>query len=586
MKKLLALIKTYYHFLTQKRIWFSLFILALILQAIASSVSPYFYKLFVDTIPTLDYQRLIKILIAVTGVGILNMILRSIAHVLGDNNLIDASVRARTEVVQKIQELDFAYHTTKSTGSLISAIKRGDGAFFSLFHTIHFQILTTFVSFLVMIYSFSRLDFRIAAVIVGSIIVSLITARFIVAYNYHHRKLFLKLEDKISAVIVDNMVNFETVKYFAQEKHELKRLAKHFKAWVKRLWTFANSFRVFDIALTTISILTSFLVLFLSLRMTVSDQMTLGNFILVTSFMSLVYPRLFQMIWNFRGIAKDYADIEKYFRVFKYEVQIKDPEKPLYLKEIDGEIEFDKVSFSYKEGKKDAVKKFSLKIRQGQSVALVGKSGSGKTTLMKLLMRFYDVDQGQITLDRINIKKFTKSHLRSFMGVVPQEPVMFNHTIGYNIGYGNPKLAQKEIVAAAKIANLHDFIQTLPKKYQTNVGERGIKLSGGQKQRLAIARMVLSDPEIIIFDEATSQLDSENERQIQEALWKVAKDKTMIIIAHRLSTAMRADKIIILEEGEIIETGSHQSLLKRKNSFYKYLWELQVNPDQAIVSEK
>ncbi|MBI3954779.1 ATP-binding cassette domain-containing protein, partial [Candidatus Collierbacteria bacterium] len=207
--------------------------------------------------------------------------------------------------------------------------------------------------------------------------------------------------------------------------------------------------------------------------------------------------------------------------------------------------------------------------------ALVGRSGAGKTTVVKLLMRFYDVEKGAITIDKINIKDFTKSQLRSFIGVVPQEPILFNNTIGYNIGYGVDKASAKEIKTAARMANLGNFIETLSEKYETNVGERGIKLSGGQKQRLAIARMILSNPDIIIFDEATSNLDSESEKLIQEAFWQIAKNKTTIIIAHRLSTIMRADRIIVMDCGKIIEMGSHRDLLTKKNGLYKHFWDLQ-----------
>ena len=297
---------------------------------------------------------------------------------------------------------------------------------------------------------------------------------------------------------------------------------------------------------------------------------------MILGFVNSFYPRLFELVWSFRDVAKSFTDLEKYFSILDHEVEIKDTPNPIFLKQVNGDIEFKKVTFSYEESRQNAVRGINLKIRRGQSVALVGRSGSGKTTLIKLLMRFYDCNQGAITIDGVDITKFTKSHLRSFMGVVPQEPVLFNNTIGYNISYGNERASQKAIEAAAKIANLHNFIESLPKKYETHVGERGIKLSGGQKQRLAIARMVLSDPDIIIFDEATSQLDSENERLIQEALWKVAATKTTIIIAHRLSTAMRADKIIVMERGKIIEAGSHLDLLD-KQSLYRRFWDLQTN---------
>lgn len=383
-------------------------------------------------------------------------------------------------------------------------------------------------------------------------------------------------EDKISAIIVDNLVNFETVKLFSKEDWELRRLKRGFVDWLAYGWKFVNTFRLIDLSVGSLVNISIFLVLFWGLGRFNQKQLTPGDFILILGFVNSFYPKLFDLVWSFRDVAKSFSDLEKYFNILDNEVEIKDSPSPVFLNKINGEIEYKKVTFSYEENSRNAVKGIELKIRRGQSIALVGRSGSGKTTLIKLLMRFYDCNQGIITIDGIDIKKFTKSHLRSFMGVVPQEPILFNNTVGYNISYGKGSASQKEIESAAKIANLHNFIESLPLKYETHVGERGIKLSGGQKQRLAIARMVLSDPDIIIFDEATSQLDSENERLIQEALWKVASNKTTIIIAHRLSTAMRADKIVVMEKGKIIETGSHLELLE-KQSLYRRFWNLQTN---------
>jgi ABC-type multidrug transport system fused ATPase/permease subunit len=336
---------------------------------------------------------------------------------------------------------------------------------------------------------------------------------------------------------------------------------------------------VIDISIGTLINICVFLILYISIGLSRAGQLGVGDFVLVLGFVSSFYPRLFDLVWGFREVGKNYADVERYFGLLNFKVKVKDPKSPKNLDKVAGEIDYDGVSFTYEGSKKQALRNVNLKIRQGQSVALVGRSGSGKTTLVKLLMRFYDLDSGRIRIDGVDISELSKSNLRSFIGVVPQEPVLFNNTIGYNICYGKEKVTKKEMVAAAKIANLHKFIVSLPKKYKTNVGERGIKLSGGQKQRLAIARMILSDPEIIVFDEATSQLDSENEKLIQSSLWKAAKNKTTIIIAHRLSTAMRADKIIVMERGEIVERGSHNEFLMKGDSLYKHFWDLQVNPD-------
>jgi ABC-type multidrug transport system fused ATPase/permease subunit len=278
-------------------------------------------------------------------------------------------------------------------------------------------------------------------------------------------------------------------------------------------------------------------------------------------------------------MAQNYTDIEKLFEILEEEVQIRDPKSPIKMTKVGGEIEFKKVSFAYEGKKIEAVRNINLKILPGESVALVGRSGAGKTTLVKLLMRFYDVDEGSILVDGINVNRFSKSGLRALMGVVPQEPILFNNTIGYNIAYGKENASQEDIVSASKIARIHDFIKTLPNGYNSKVGERGIKLSGGQKQRVAIARMILSKPDIIIFDEATSQLDSESEKLIQEGFWRAAEGKTTIIIAHRLSTVMRTKKIVVMDEGRIIEKGTHRELLKDEGSLYKKFWDLQIKLD-------
>ena len=319
-----------------------------------------------------------------------------------------------------------------------------------------------------------------------------------------------------------------------------------------------------------------FMTLYLALRLALAGEINIGDFVLVTGFTASFYPQMFELVFAMRDIAKNFADIERYFELLDERILVKDPSNLVDIKNVKGEIDFKNVYFSYKGGQRNALKGINLTVRQGQSIALVGKSGSGKTTVTKALMRFYDIKKGEISIDGVNIKNFTKRRLRSFMGVVPQEPILFNNTIAYNIKYARPKASREELIAAAKMANIHDFIMSMPDKYETHVGERGIKLSGGQKQRVAIARMILSDPDIIIFDEATSHLDSESEKLIQDAFWKASKNKTTIIIAHRLSTIMKADKIVVMSKGRIVEEGSHHELLLKKESLYKYFWNLQT----------
>ncbi len=497
--------------------------------------------------------------------------------ILGDKILFDAATRVRREIFDHVQDLDFAFHSSKSTGSLISAFKRGDAAFYNIYDTIHYRFVGVLVSLFTMLYFFQSLNFQITLVILVCFILITLSLRGLIINNVKKRAIFNDEEDSVSGIITDNLINFDTVKFFANEEWERNRLRKAFHPWLKALWDYTTSFRLIDITMFTILNVTIFLVLLISIRDAVNGSLSIPNFVLVTGFVGVFFPRLWDMVWGFREIAKNYSDIEKYFSLLDQKVKVADPISPLEIKKVKGEIEFKDVFFTYKGRVKNALEKVNLKVGRGESVALVGKSGSGKTTMVRLLMRFYDPQSGSINLDGVNIKDMTKSNLRSFIGLVPQEPILFNNTIAYNIGYAKPNASLAEIKRAASLANIDEFIESLPKKYKTEVGERGVKLSGGQKQRLAIARVILADPEIIIFDEATSHLDSESERLIQEAFWKTAKDKTTIIIAHRLSTIIRADRIIVMEHGKIQEEGTHSELLKINDGIYKHLWNLQVN---------
>ncbi|HEX9008264.1 MAG TPA: ABC transporter ATP-binding protein [Patescibacteria group bacterium] len=567
--------KAFFGFCLRYRYRYLLFVIFLISLGVVESIQPYFYKLFIETIYASEFGKIITVLWIYVGVRVLNIIFDVATYTVGDWVLIPASRDARLGVVKKIHDLDLAFHQSKSTGSLISIIRRGDGAFFNLFHNFN-QLARIFINFIVILAFFGSFNLEIAGLLVISFVINIVATKFLIDFNIKKRQVFNDSEDKVSGVIVDNLLNYETVKYFAKETWEYNRLKDTFKEWVNSIWGYSNSFRAIDIIVGFTGNIGLFLILLFSIQKTVSGAFSVGDFVLILGFISSFYPKFFDLLFNFRDMAKNYADIERYMDILSFDTQVKDPDQPKTIKNFKGDIEFKNISFSYPDGKKGAIKNLDLEIRPGQSIALVGKSGVGKTTLVKLLMRFFDLDEGEILIDGINIKDMDKSYLRSLMGVVPQDPNMFNDTIGFNIGYGKPSATKKEIIAAAKMANLHDFIDTLPKKYETVVGERGVKLSGGQRQRLAIARMILSDPGIIIFDEATSQLDSESEKYIQDAFWKAAKDKTTIIIAHRLSTVVKADKIVVMENNSIKEIGSHHELVNKKNSLYRHFWDLQT----------
>jgi ATP-binding cassette subfamily B protein len=573
-------LRVFYGFILLKRkLVFTGFVILVIIATTLANITPYFFKLFVDEIPKLNYPGLIKLLYIFITINISGLLFNIASFWVGDYILFNSAKEARLKIFSYVQSLDFAFHTGKSTGSLISAFKRGDSAFFTLFFEIHHRILEILVSAFVMFFFFSSLDARIVIFAFLSIAITLIVTRFIISFNIKKRAIFNESEDEISGILTDNLINYETVKLFAKEKWEEGRLKNKFKTWIKALWGYGNSFRLIDFSIGGITNLGLFLILFVSLQNAAKLKLTVGDFVLVTTFVGLFFSKLWELVFSLRDIAKTYADIEIYFGLLDYKITVKDPAKPMELNKVAGRINFNNVSFSYKDGKQGALKNFNLKIRKGESVALVGKSGSGKTTFIKLLMRFFDTGKGEITIDGVNINSFSKDSLKKLMGVVPQEPILFNNTVAYNIGYGKENATLGEIRVAASLANIDEFIESLPKKYETNVGERGVKLSGGQKQRLAIARMILSSPNIIIFDEATSQLDSESEKLIQDAFWKVREGKTTIIIAHRLSTVARADRIVVMEEGKIKEVGTHQELLKNKDSLYKHFWDLQIKLD-------
>lgn len=572
-------IKTFYRFAAERRLAFVGFILLVIISNVLYNLTPYFYKLFVDGIPKANYNSLLIILLLYMGSRVGSFLTDQAGELLGDRLLIESSSKLRSFIFRQVQDLDFAFHTNKSTGALISAFKRGDGAFFDFYETIHHRIMNVAVSVIVMFYFFYKLDPRIALIAIASMLATLVSARFLIRLNVTRRRKHNEQEDYVSSVITDNLINYETVKLFSKENWEQTRLNQSFKRWKSTLWDYFVSFRVIDVTIGGIINASVFIILVISLKGTIALNFDVGDFVLVTAFINMFFPQLWNLVWAFRGIAKNYTDIERYFGLLDYDIEVKDPEHPVRKRYVLGDIKFKNTFFSYGERKSNAINGITLDIKDGESVALVGRSGSGKTTMVKLLMRFYDLDKGEISIDGINIKNFTKADLRNFMGVVPQEPILFNNTVAYNIGYGKSRTNLSEIRAAAKIANIDKFIEGMVKKYHTEVGERGVKLSGGQKQRLAIARMILSDPDIVIFDEATSHLDSESEKLIQDAFWKARAGKTTIIIAHRLSTIMRADKIVVMEHGKIKEIGTHKSLLQQKDSLYSHFWNLQIKLD-------
>ncbi|MBU0576939.1 ATP-binding cassette domain-containing protein [Patescibacteria group bacterium] len=318
-----------------------------------------------------------------------------------------------------------------------------------------------------------------------------------------------------------------------------------------------------------------FAVFYIAIKAWQQGLFTIGDFVWIQTYLI----EIFLSIWRFgrtvRDVYRNLADAEEMTEVLHTEHEIRDPKSEKQLSVVRGQIQFQDVTFGYDESS-NVIDDLSFKIKSGQKVALVGPSGGGKTTITKLLLRLFDIQKGKILVDGQDIKKVTQDSLRSQISLVPQDPILFHRTLMENIRYGRRDASDKEVIAAAKLANCHDFIMSFPKKYDTFVGERGIKLSGGERQRVAIARAILANAPILILDEATSSLDSASEALIQGALENLVKDKTTLVIAHRLSTIMKMDRIIVFQGGKIVEDGSHADLVHYKTGLYKKLWDLQV----------
>lgn len=566
----------FYSFIWKYKWNFTASIITGLISTALGNFMPFIYRYIVDNFYNFNLTTFFAVagVYGVTRIGMI--VFGNLSGFFGAKYSNPALADSRIKVFSHLQNLDFSFHTTKKSGELISKIKRGDNAFSNIDQDINGEFADDFVRLVIATFAFALISPKLIFIFFIAVALIVVTSLHFIKKNMKRRIEFNKEEDNISHLIADNLVNYETVKYFASEKRETVNLRKAFEQWGRSLWNFLSSFRKMNMSVRLIS---SFAVIAMFGALSkdiVEKNISVGDFVLVFTFISQIFPNIEKIMFRFRSITRNYTDLKDYFAILDYPLVVLDPEKPLKFICDKGNIEFKNISFTYPDGQ-EALKDVSLTIPSGSSTALVGRSGSGKTTITKLILRIYDPADGHIFIDGFDIKNIKKEDLRRHIGIVPQEPILFNNTIGYNIGYPIENVSREEIETAAKMANLHDFISNLEKGYDTTVGERGVKLSGGQKQRLAIARAFLFNPRIIVFDEATSHLDSESERLIQESMERLSKGKTLIIIAHRLSTIMKADKIIVLDKGEIIEEGLHDALISKSGGIYKKLWEFQTS---------
>ncbi|VWX58276.1 ATM1-type heavy metal exporter [Burkholderiales bacterium 8X] len=478
------------------------------------------------------------------------------------------------EVFQHLHALSLRFHLERQTGGMTRDIERGTRGVHSLISMSLYSIVPTIIELtLVLTVLGVKFDSGFVWITLAALVLYIGFTVTVTEWRTQFRKRMNELDSVAQSHAVDSLLNYETVKYFNNEGFEATRydasLEKYRRAAVKSQTTLSllNAGQQCLIAISLVAML------YRATTGVVEGRMTLGDLVMVNAFMIQLYIPLNFLGVIYREIKQSLTDLDKMFVLLEKDREVRDVPGAMALDTSDSTVRFEDVSFAY-EAARPILKHVSFEIPAGKTVAVVGPSGSGKSTLARLLYRFYDVQQGHIRIGSQDIREVTQASVRQAIGIVPQDTVLFNDTVEYNIAYGRPGASREEVESAARAARIHDFIAGTPKGYETPVGERGLKLSGGEKQRVAIARTLLKNPPIVIFDEATSALDSANERAIQSELKSAAQNKTTLVIAHRLSTVVDAHEILVLEAGVIIERGTHADLLAR-NGRYAQMWMLQ-----------
>lgn len=478
------------------------------------------------------------------------------------------------KVFRHLHGLALRFHMDRQTGGLSRAIERGIKGIDFLLRFMLFNILPTLVEIgLVCAILWSLFGFIFSAITFVTVVIYIIFTLTFTEWRLKYRRAMNDSDSEANTKAIDSLLNFETVKYFGNEAHEAQRydvsMERYEKAAVKSLTTLS----LLNVGQGLIMALGMTILLVLSGFRVADGAMTVGAFTAVNLYMMQLFQPLNFLGFVYREIKQSLVDMEQMFGLLEQKPEIEDAPDARALAVDDGVVRFENVSFQY-DPRRSVLKDVSFEVPAGSTVAIVGASGAGKSTISRLLFRFYDVADGAITIDGQDIRSVTQDSLRAAIGIVPQDTVLFNDSVFYNIQYGRPSGSPAEVEEAARLAQVHDFVMSLPDGYNTRVGERGLKLSGGEKQRVAIARTILKAPKILLFDEATSALDTHTEREIQAALEQVSADRTALVIAHRLSTVVNADEIIVLDEGIIIERGRHDDLLALDGA-YAELWRRQ-----------
>ena len=562
-------------------------LLSLVLSKVAIVGIPLVFKEIIDIFDQLDKSRV--------SVPILLFLLYGALRLGGSlfNELRDA-VFARVryhamrmlsnQVLQHLHKLSLRYHLQRRTGNIIRDLERGTNSISQILNYLVFNIVPTFAEFALVAFILLRqYEARFAIVTFTTVAIYIAFTLLVTEWRMHFRHRMNALDSKANGQAVDSLMNYETVKYFNNEAFEVRRYDNTLGEWENAAVKSQTSMSILNFGQGAIIALGLTLIMIYAGQGVVDGSMTLGDLVLVNTMMLQLFMPLSFLGIIYRMLKHTLADMDMVFRLLDEELEIKDGKTVPALQHKQGEIRFEHVYFSYQDDR-EILHDINFVLKPGQKLAVVGHSGSGKSTLARLLFRFYDVNKGRILYDGQDIREVSQDSLRQMIGIVPQDTVLFNESIRYNIEYARPGASFDEICEAARLANIHDFIESLPEGYETAVGERGLKLSGGEKQRLAIARVILKGSPVLIFDEATSSLDSKSEKSILEALGTVAQSHTTLVIAHRLSTIVDAEQILVMDRGRIVEQGTHQSLLAEEG-MYAEMWALQRQDQEAELLE-
>jgi ATP-binding cassette subfamily B protein len=490
--------------------------------------------------------------------------------------------RVALGVFRHLHDLSLRFHLDRQTGGMTRDIERGTRGISTLLSYLIFSIIPVILEFtLVAAVLLAKFDWRFAAITFGAVAAYIGYTFFISEWRIEIRKHANELDSKANTRAIDSLLNYETVKYFGNEEFEAGRYDESLQRYESAAVRNEMSLGLLNIGQSFIIAAAVTALMVLAAEGVAAKTLTLGDLVLINGLLIQLYVPLNFLGMVYREIKQSLADMDRMFHLLSQNLEVKDKPGAPDLPQVPATVEFRNVNFSYQPNRQ-ILFDVSFAIPAGSRVAVVGHSGSGKSTLARLLYRFYDVNDGSIAVSGIDVREVTQKSLRAAIGIVPQDTVLFNDSIRYNIHYGRTVASEEEVIEAARAAHIHEFIETLPAKYESPVGERGLKLSGGEKQRVAIARAILKNPRILIFDEATSALDSETERYIQAELTRIAQGRTTLVIAHRLSTIMDADQILVMDGGRIVERGTHRVLLEA-GAQYAQMWALQQQEEESAT---